>query len=148
MKILLIYVFSHYCFLVPASTSNKTLGLNLKTIKVISDFLTEKVVIYQKLDEIFKGKLGGKGKIVEIDESCFFKRKANKGRILQQIWGFGIVERESGRFFVEVVEKRSSKDLIPLINKWISKDSLYVISDEWKSIQKTLLILLKIDGSN
>ena len=133
LKILLIYVFMHYCYLVPPSTSNQTLGICLKTLKKMSDFLTERVVMDQQLDEIFRGKFGGKGKTVEIDESCFFRRKANKGRVLKQIWGFGVVERDSGRLFVQIVEKRTAKELVPIITKWISKDCLYIISDEWKS---------------
>ena len=136
IKILLIYVFAHFCYLVPASTSNKTLGICFKTIQRISDFLRKRIVIEQKLDEIFQGKLGGKGKVVEIDESCFFRRKANKGRLLKQIWGFGIVERQSGRLFVQLVEKRNAKELTSIIQKWISKNSSYVISDEWKSYSK------------
>jgi len=78
LKILLIYVFMHYCYLVPPSTSNQTLGICLKTLKKMSDFLTERVVMDQQLDEIFRGKFGGKGKTVEIDESCFFAEKLTK----------------------------------------------------------------------
>jgi len=136
LRILLLYIFSHYSFLVSASISSKTLGLSLRVIREVSDLLTSWIVEFQKLDEIFRGKFGGVNKIVEIDESCFFKRKYNKGRWTEQIWGFGMVERESGRLLVEVVEKRNAKTLIPIIKKWISVDSKYVISDEWRSYNK------------
>jgi len=66
----------------------------------------------------------------------FFQRKVKKGRLLKQIWGFGIVERQSGRFFVQIVEKRNAKELTSIIQKWISKESSFVISDEWRSYSK------------
>jgi len=59
----------------------------------------------------------------------FFGRKSNNGRVLKQVWGFGFVERETGRLFVEVVPKRDKKTLIPIIQKWISKNTMYVITD-------------------
>ena len=136
LRILLLYVFTHFSYLVPPKTSCDTLGLNFETIRSISHLITQWIVENQKLEEIFQGKLGGKDEIVEIDESCFFRRKYNKGRMLKQVWVFGIVERTRGRLFVEVVEKRDQKTLLPVIKKWISKDSTFVISDEWKSYKK------------
>ena len=133
LKFLLIYIFAHFCFLVPPSISSKTLKLSLKTIRRISALLSEWIVSYQRIDEVFKGKMGGKGKIVEVDESCFFKRKYNKGRLLKQVWCFGMVERESGRLIVELVDKRDSKTLIPIIQKWVHVNTSCIISDEWKS---------------
>lgn len=122
--------------MVPLNITQKSLKISLPTIKRISDLLSRWIVTYQLLDETFRGKLGGKNKIVEIDESCFFKRKFNKGRLLNQIWGFGIVERESGRLLVQVVEKRNASTLLPIIQKWISTDCLLVVSDEWKAYGK------------
>ena len=136
LRILLIYIFHHFCFLLPPSITNKTFNLSFSTIGKISELLTKWIVNDEILDETFRGKLDGKNKIVEIDESCFFKRKYNRGRLLGQIWGFGAVERESGKLLVEVVEKRNAPTLLPLIQKWISKESLYVISDEWKPYKR------------
>ena len=51
-------------------------------------------------------KIGGKGLVVEIDESKFGKRKYWRGHKVEGCWVFGGLERESGRIFMEVVEKR------------------------------------------
>ena len=41
-------------------------------------------------------RIGGPDHIVEIDESCFGKRKYNRGRMIQeQQWVFGGIDRES-----------------------------------------------------
>lgn len=51
-------------------------------------------------------KLGGPGKIVEIDESKFGRRKYYRGHRVEGCWVFGGIERQSGSVFMEVVEKR------------------------------------------
>lgn len=53
-----------------------------------------------------KTKLGGVGKIVEIDESKFGKRKYHKGKRVEGQWVFGGYERTSGRVFMVSVEDR------------------------------------------
>ena len=47
--------------------------------------------------------IGGVGKIVEIDESLFSKRKNNLGRVLPQLWVFGGICHESKECFLVVV---------------------------------------------
>jgi len=76
---------------------------------------------------------GGENTIIELDESCFFKRKSNKGRARKNIWVFGFVERISGRFFAEVVQKRDANTLIPIIEKRINLKTELLITDEWRS---------------
>jgi len=78
-------------------------------------------------------KFGGRNSIIEIDKSCFSKRKYNKGRMLDQVWVFGFVDRFSGRLFVQVVEQRNADTLIPIIVKYIRQDTELIVRDEWKS---------------
>ena len=74
--------------------------------------------------------LGGPGKIVEIDESKFGKRKYNRGHLVEGQWVFGGVERENGNFFLVPVERRNRDTLIPIIQEWILPGTT-IISDCW-----------------
>lgn len=61
-----------------------------------------------------KQKLGGIGKVVEIDESKFGKRKYHRGHYVEGQWVFGGYEIESGRIFMVAIENRLD---IPQIKK-------------------------------
>ena len=96
--------------------------------------------------------IGGPGKVVELDETCFGKRKNHKGRKLGQVWVFGGYERVSKkRFLVPLlkfkedddkddqesaatddpeVEKRDAPTLIPLIQKFVVPGST-ITTDCW-----------------
>ena len=83
------------------------------------------------IDEI---KLGGDGKIVEIDESMFAKVKHFKGKDLQrrQLWVFGMKERESGRCWLQIVKARDAATLLHIIyRRTLPKTIIY--SDLWKA---------------
>ena len=69
-------------------------------------------------------KIGGKGKMVQIDESKVGKRKYHRGH-------YGGIEQDSRKCFIETVEDRSQKTLIPLVQKWILPGTS-IISDCWK----------------
>ncbi|CAH2106246.1 unnamed protein product [Euphydryas editha] len=76
--------------------------------------------------------LGGPGKIVEIDEAKFGKRKYNRGRIIDGQWIFGGFERDSKLIFLEKVDDRSASTLLE-INKRRIKPGTTIMSDCWKS---------------
>jgi transposase-like protein len=67
---------------------------------------------------------------VEIDESLFFKRKFNRGRLGRPIWVFGAFERNSGKCFFVPVEQRNATTLLGIINLRIRSGSR-IISDQW-----------------
>ena len=73
--------------------------------------------------------IGGKGKIVEVDVSCFTRSKSRKGRKSPQQWVFGGIERGSKKVFLVKVEKRDRDTLMALIKKHI-KIGTRIISDE------------------
>jgi hypothetical protein len=83
--------------------------------------------------------IGGEGKVVEIDESKFGKRKYHRGHFVKGQWGhfvkgqwvFGGVERGTGRTFLVAVRDRSAEPLVGLIKKWILPGTTIIISDCW-----------------
>ena len=89
-------------------------------------------------------KLGGFGKIVEMDESYFpGMPKYNKGRRLgehaweeNEKWGFGLVERGSlDAIIVQVPSNRSRDVLLPIIDKHCLDGTIFC-SDGWKAYHK------------
>jgi transposase-like protein len=74
--------------------------------------------------------IGGVGKVVEVDESKFGRRKHHRGRYVKGQWVFGGVEKGSGRTFLETVNDRSAETLIELIKKWI-RPGTTVVTDCW-----------------
>lgn len=81
--------------------------------------------------------LGGPGKIVEIDESCFSKkRKFHRGRGGRRIhrWVFGMVERGSNRFRLWLVPNRRRETLLPIIRDNIAPGTI-IISDHYNVYQ-------------
>ncbi|KAL7723132.1 hypothetical protein ACLKA6_012432 [Drosophila palustris] len=77
-------------------------------------------------------KLGGVGKVVEIDEAKVGKRKYNCGRVVEGQWLFGGIERESGDFFIVPVESRNTDTLLAIIRERI-EDGSTIISDCWRA---------------
>jgi transposase-like protein len=75
-------------------------------------------------------KIGGIGKVVEIDESKLGKRKYHRGRFVRGQWVFGGVERGSGKTFLVAVPDRTAATLVAVIKEWIEPGTT-VISDCW-----------------
>ena len=81
--------------------------------------------------------LGGPGMTVEIDESCFSKkRKYRRGHLHRERWVFGAVERKErgrnrgGKFRAWQVPNRRAQTLIPIITQHIHPETR-IISDDW-----------------
>lgn len=88
-------------------------------------------------------KLGGYGKIVEIDESMYAKVKHWVGKDLKrkQIWVFGLVERvpkdeeDQSKCYMEIVKDREAITLVNIIyNKCETGTTIF--SDKWPSYNK------------
>ncbi|KAL7743276.1 hypothetical protein ACLKA6_016217 [Drosophila palustris] len=77
-------------------------------------------------------RIGGPGKIVEIDEAKVGKRKYNRGRVVEGQWVFGGIERESGDFFIFPVDCRNAETLLSIIKDRIA-DGTTIMSDCWKA---------------
>ena len=98
--------------------------------------------VLKRMKEGGKMKLGGPGRVVEVDECHLFTRKYGRGKPLanESLWVVGLIERDNlpGRKATFLLtKKRSGKVLVPFINKWVEKGSI-LISDEWKGYTKEL----------
>ena len=82
-------------------------------------------------------KIGGKGRVVEVDEALLHRRKYNRGRRKETGWVIGGIERprridERPRMFFEVCPNRKAETLMQIIEKWVLKDSI-IVTDCFKS---------------
>lgn len=67
---------------------------------------------------------------VEIDESYFFNRKYHRGRFRRGTWVVGMVERETGRCWLEIVQRRDRITLEKIISAHILPGTI-LITDAW-----------------
>uniref|UniRef100_A0A0M3INZ4 DDE_Tnp_IS1595 domain-containing protein n=1 Tax=Ascaris lumbricoides TaxID=6252 RepID=A0A0M3INZ4_ASCLU len=74
--------------------------------------------------------LGGPGKVVEVDESVFCRRKYNRGAVREHTWMFGAVERGTANAVLFKAPDRTRATLEALISRWIRPGTI-VISDMW-----------------
>ena len=112
------------------------LGLSSNTSVDWSSFSRE--VCEETMFKLSEGtKIGGKEKIVEIDESKFAKRKYHVGHEVKSGWVFGGVERDSeGRkCFLRVVPDRSATTLITIIEEQVAEGTT-IYSDCWKAYSR------------
>jgi len=106
-------------------------GLSNKTVTDFYNFCHKVCVV---ILEDHSEQIGGPGRIVEIDESKFGKRKFNRGKKVDGVWVFGGIERDSDtpRCFFETVTDRSAETLIPIIKQWILSGTT-IYSHCWRS---------------
>ncbi len=70
---------------------------------------------------------------VEIDETLYFKRKANVGQMIEHDWVLGGVQRNNPRhLFMVPVPDRTAQTLLPIIQQWVQPGSR-IITDLWQS---------------
>ena len=72
----------------------------------------------------------GRPKDCEVDESKFFKRKYNRGRVVPGRWVVGGIERDTGRCFMVEVARRDAPTLEAVLRQWIRPGSR-IITDGW-----------------
>ncbi|KAG8172146.1 hypothetical protein JTE90_020512 [Oedothorax gibbosus] len=103
-------IYLSYCFSLDYSYDlaiRETSCLISKTsTETVADWYSSgrEIVVAHLLDrQAADGPIGGAGKIVEIDESKFGKRKYNVGHVVEGSWVLGMYERDSKEFRLEVL---------------------------------------------
>lgn len=76
-------------------------------------------------------KIGGRGKIVQIDESLFSKRKYNVGREVRKIWIVGGIQYDTNEVFFVETFYRSSTHLNQIILENVELGTI-IYTDKWK----------------
>jgi hypothetical protein len=112
---------------VPTKRIEEEHRFSLTTILDWGQFCRETMLVYmQGCSE----KMGGPNKIVEIDESKFYRLKYDKDHAVKGQWVFSGVEPNSGRTFFVPVSDRSTKTLTAVIDAWIEPGTT-VVSSCW-----------------
>ena len=98
------------------------------------------VIIYYF--EINKTKIGGieengEQKIVEMDESLFFRHKYNRGVIREGTWYVGGVERGSAKAFIVPVSNRNQTTMAEIIVENVYPGTR-IITDQWKAYRAAI----------
>ena len=98
------------------------------------NYCTELIVSQVESANASQPKIGGPGKVVQIDESHFGGAKYHKGRWLPERWVIGMIEAEgeSDDFRAAVVSGRSSADLIPVILANVEPGTM-IYTDQWNA---------------
>ncbi|XP_067137581.1 uncharacterized protein [Centruroides vittatus] len=104
------------------------LGLSPNTVVDWLSFYRE-VLIHDAVST--SEKLGGKDRVVEINEAKVGKTKENAKRVIAGEWIFGGVERESRRTFLVPVESCDGKTLLAVLKEWVLPGTT-VVCDCWK----------------
>ena len=127
LTLYLIYCWAHKfsCF----QTAHEV-GVNKNTVSFY--FKQFRSACFNYLMNLYQPKIGGINKIVEIDETLMYRRKYNRGRLLNDVWIFGGICREDGRGFAVVVENRKEETLWDQILQHIEKGTT-IISDSWSA---------------
>lgn len=68
---------------------------------------------------------------VEVDESYFFHRKYHRGRYRRGTWVVGLIERHTGRCWLEIVQRRDAQTLEQIIMNHILPGTI-VVTDAWR----------------
>jgi hypothetical protein len=122
----------------PCSSISSSLQVDKNTITMYNKIFRKYLRDKQKF--IKNNKIGGRNKILEIDESKIAKRKYNKGHHFEGAWVIGGIERsmlknkirnENKKLFLCPIEERNSINIDNIVKKYVKKGTM-IYTDLWK----------------
>lgn len=133
-----LHILNYFILKMPCSSIAATLQISRNTVtsynRIYRKYLKDKIYFNRNR------KIGGRNKIVEIDESKIAKRKNNKGHKVEGAWVIGGVERsnlknkiknENKKIFLLQIEKRDINGIDKIIQKYVRKGTT-IYTDKWK----------------
>ena len=105
-------------------------------IRIFNDLNVASSILLEK----HSTRLGGENRIVEIDECCLPRSKYSVGRVKEECWVLGMIERpitqdEIPRCVLLSVPDRKKETLVPLIQLWV-KEHTTLCTDKLQSYVK------------
>ncbi|KAF1746225.1 hypothetical protein GCK72_022678 [Caenorhabditis remanei] len=120
----------------PVLDASRDLKMDKNTIVKLQEWFRQmtKQWFYREGSRDPNMKLGGRNKIVEIDETLMYRAKYNRGKMLtrRQVWVFGMIERGTSKVIMFRVPKRDSATLLPIIHKYVLPGTT-IVSDGWRA---------------
>ncbi|CAG4920008.1 unnamed protein product [Colias eurytheme] len=126
--------YDYYQARIECSSRSRGIAVSEATICDWYSYCRETVVVHQLENQQERPKIGGPGKVVQLDESKFGRRKYNRGRRVEGHWVLGMVDDETNELRLEVCpnNERSAEVLIPLIKKHVAEGSI-IHTDCWRA---------------
>lgn len=126
---LLTYLYLHK---VPTQSILLMLGIGSETMCSWTKYIRQLLADNVEFEDVV---IGGKGIIVEIDETKLGKRKYNKGHWVEGVWVLVGVERTpEKRIFAIEVPDRSAETLLTIIQTHVKEGSI-INTDGWRSYE-------------
>ncbi|KAG0423670.1 hypothetical protein DMUE_6132, partial [Dictyocoela muelleri] len=121
------------------SQISRDLEINRNTVSDYAEKVREIICeyIFQNNQQIGGLHENGEPKIVEIDESLFFKRKYDRGRVVEGQWYVGGVEKGTKNAFLVPVFDRSAQTMARVIYENVLPGSI-IMTDEWKAYDRAM----------
>lgn len=83
----------------------------------------QRLYAWMNTEPRFNNRIGGPGKIVQIDEAQIGRRMYHRGRLIEEVWVLGMID-EDDQLRLEVIEDRSAAVMIPLIESNVDPQSV------------------------
>jgi transposase-like protein len=118
------------------------LDIDRQTIGKWAELVREAISFYVEENSSMLGGYDEEGnmKVVEMDESLFFRRKYNRGKLHNNQWYIGGIERGSRKVFIVPVPNRNAITISEVISQNILPGTL-IITDQWRAYNRAILSL-------